>query len=300
MQLDRIDLNLFVVLDAIFSEGGITRASEKLHLTQPAVSHALNRLRRLFDDPLFVREGRGLVPTPLARGLIEPVRAALRGLEVTLGETREFDPASMRRRFTVGVRDVLEARLLPPLMRRIAREAPNVGIAAVRADRRELEAELARGSLDAAIDMLLPLSDAVRRQRVAADGLVVVARAGHPLAGPGLDLDTYLQLDHVLTSSRRSGQSLEDMELSRQGLQRRVRLRCQHYFSACRVVSQSDLVLTMPESYARIASQQWSLQLLPFPLPTPTLDAVLYWHAQADNDPANRWLRERLLETFAA
>jgi DNA-binding transcriptional LysR family regulator len=89
------------------------------------------------------------------------------------------------------------------------------------------------------------------------------------------------------------------MELSRHGLQRRVRLRCQHYFSACRVVSQSDLVLTMPESYARIASQQWNHQLLPFPLATPKLDAVLYWHAQAESDPANRWLRERLLETFA-
>lgn len=299
MQLDRIDLNLFVVLDAIFSEGGITRASEKLHLTQPAVSHALNRLRRLFDDPLFVREGRSLVPTPLARGLIEPVRAALRGLEVTLSESSRFDPASMRRRFTIGVRDVLEARLLPALMQRIAREAPNVEIAAVRADRRELESELARGTLDAAIDMLLPLSGAVRRQRVVEDALVVVAREGHPRAGPPLDLATYLRLDHVLTSSRRSGQSLEDQELSRQGLQRRVRLRCQHYFSACRVVSQTDLVLTMPESYARIASRQWNHQLLPFPLPTPTLDALLYWHVQADSDPANRWLRERLLETFA-
>jgi DNA-binding transcriptional LysR family regulator len=299
MQLDRIDLNLFVVLDAIFSEGGITRASEKLHLTQPAVSHALNRLRRLFDDPLFVREGRALVPTPLARGLIEPVRAALRALEVSLSESSRFDPASMRRRFTIGVRDVLEARLLPPLLRRIAAEAPNVDIAAVRADRRELEAELARGTLDAAVDMLLPLSDAVRRRRVVADALVVVARADHPRAVAPLTLETYLQLDHVLTSSRRSGQTLEDAELSRHGLQRRIRLRCQHYFSACRVVSQTDLVLTMPESYARIASRQWSHQLLPFPLPTPTLDAVLYWHEQMESDPANRWLRERLLETFA-
>lgn len=299
MQLDRIDLNLFVVLDAIFSEGGITRASEKLHLTQPAVSHALKRLRRLFDDPLFVREGRSLVPTPLARRLIEPVRAALRGLEVTLGDASRFDPASVQRRFTIGVRDVLEARLLPPLLRRIALEAPNVEIAAVRADRRELEAELARGTLDAAIDMLLPLSDAVRHRRVAEDALVVVARADHPQAGPQLDLPGYLQLEHVATSSRRAGQSLEDVELSRHGLQRRIRLRCQHYFSACRVVSQTDLVLTMPESYARIASRQWNHQVLPFPLPTPTLDAYLYWHAQLESDPASRWLRERLLQTFA-
>lgn len=298
MQLDRIDLNLFVVLDAIFTEGGITRASDKLHLTQPAVSHALNRLRRLFDDALFVREGRRLVPTPRARALIEPVRAALRGLEVTLSESQAFDAARSTRRFTLGVRDVLEARLLPPLLRALAVEAPGVDIAAVRADRRELEAELARGTLDAAIDIALPLSPAVRRQRLVADALCVVARAGHPHADAALDLDTYLRLDHVLTSSRRSGPAPEDAELSRHGLQRRVRLRCQHYFSACRVVSQTDLVLTMPESYARIASAQWACQLLPFPLPTPTLDAVLYWHAQLDADPANAWLRERLLRAL--
>jgi len=138
----------------------------------------------------------------------------------------------------------------------------------------------------------------VRRQRLVADALCVVARAGHPQADAALDLDTYLRLDHVLTSSRRSGPAPEDAELSRHGLQRRVRLRCQHYFSACRVVSQTDLVLTMPESYARIASAQWACQLLPFPLPTPTLDAVLYWHAQLDADPANAWLRERLLRAL--
>jgi DNA-binding transcriptional LysR family regulator len=98
VQLDRIDLNLFVVLDAIFSEGGITRASEKLHLTQPAVSHALNRLRRLFDDPLFVREGRSLAPTPLARGLIEPVRAAL----ARAGSDARRSPAASIRRACAG------------------------------------------------------------------------------------------------------------------------------------------------------------------------------------------------------
>ena len=219
---------------------------------------------------------------------------ALVGAVYVSGQLNEF--ADWVRK--LGVRDVLEARLLPPLLRALAVEAPGVDIAAVRADRRELEAELARGTLDAAIDIALPLSPAVRRQRLVADALCVVARAGHPQADAALDLDTYLRLDHVLTSSRRSGPAPEDAELSRHGLQRRVRLRCQHYFSACRVVSQTDLVLTMPESYARIASAQWACQLLPFPLPTPTLDAVLYWHAQLDADPANAWLRERLLRAL--
>lgn len=300
MHIDRIDLNLFVVLDAIYSERSITRASHKLHLTQPAVSHALGRLRDLFNDPLFVREGRTMVPTPLARNLMGPVRHSLRGLEITLNEIERFDPATTARRFTLGVRDVLESTLLPALMRRVETRAPAVELAAVRVDRREMEAELAAGTLDAAIDVWLPLSDNIRHQRIAADRYVVVARDGHPAVGPDLDLETYLAQDHVLASSRRTGPGLEDVELSRLGLQRRVRLRCQHYFAACRVVSQSDCILTMPEYYARVANADFDNQMVPLPLEMPPLDSFLYWHANVETEPANRWLREQLVAAMRA
>lgn len=298
MNLNRIDLNLFVVLDAIYTEGGITKASRKLHLTQPAISHALGRLRQLFGDPLFTREGRAMLPTPLARSLIEPVRRSLRGLELTLNEVAHFDPASSTRRFTLGVRDVLESTLLPILMRRITDTAPLLDIAAVRADRRDLESELAMGTIDAAIDMLLPLSGEIRRVRIALDPMVVIARIGHPAVDESLDLATFLKQEHVQVSSRRSGPSLEDVELSRMGLQRHVRLRCQHYFAACRVVSQTDLILTMPESYARIANRQFNNQILPIPLAMQPMDAYLYWHASVDQEPANRWLREQIIQSF--
>jgi DNA-binding transcriptional LysR family regulator len=299
MQISRIDLNLLVVLDAIYTENGITRAADKLHLTQPAISHSLGRLRDLFKDELFVREGRAMVPTPLARNLIEPVRRALRGLEVTLNELEHFDPATTQRRFVIAVRDVFESTLLPPLLKRVSQVAPSVDIAAVQLERREFESELAAGTLDAALDVLLPFSDQVRRRRISLDRLVVVARKGHPAVRRGLTLATYLRQDHVLVSSRRSGPGLEDVELSRQGLSRRIRLRCQHYFAACRVVAQTDLVLTMPENYARIANRQFGSQILPLPLDMPPLDAYLYWHASVDNEPANRWLREQVVASFA-
>ena len=298
MHIRRIDLNLFVVFDAIYTEGGITRASEKLNLTQPAISHALARLRERFGDPLFEREGRAMVPTPMARNLVGPVRRSLRELEILLGDIDRFDPASTERRFTLGVRDVLEATLLPPLMQAVAARAPRVEVAAVRPDRRQLEAELAAGTLDVAIDILLPLSDAIARQPLELDRLVVLARADHPQIKRTLDLETYLRLDHVLVSSRRSGLGIEDMELSRLGRNRRVRLRCQHYFAACRVVAQTDLLLTMPERYARIANQQFGNRILPLPLDIPGLDAYLYWHTNVENEPANRWLRDRILETI--
>jgi DNA-binding transcriptional LysR family regulator len=132
------------------------------------------------------------------------------------------------------------------------------------------------------------------------DQHVVVARRSHPAVRRGLTLATYLKQHHVLVSSRRSGPGLEDVELSRQGLSRRIRLRCQHYFAACRVVSQTDLVLTMPGSYARIANRQFGNRILPLPFAMPPLDAYLYWHANVDREPANRWLRERLAVAFEA
>ncbi|MGZ3405206.1 MAG: LysR family transcriptional regulator, partial [Polyangia bacterium] len=139
MLLNQVDLNLLVVLEAIYTEGGVTQAAKKLHLTQPAISHSLGRLRELFEDPLFVREGRRLVPTPLARNLIDPLRRSLRGLESTLNEVEHFDPSTTKRRFTLGLRDVLEAIVLPNLMEDVSRNAPHIDVGVVAVDRRNLE-----------------------------------------------------------------------------------------------------------------------------------------------------------------
>jgi len=294
MHISKVDLNLFIVFEAIYAEGSITRASLKMNLTQPAISHALNRLRQLFDDPLFERQGHVMVPTPLARSIIDPVRQSLRGFEVTLSGVERFDAASSERGFSLALRDVLEASVLPPLMARVARETPAVGLNTLQVGRRELESELAAGTLDAAIDILLPLPNDIRRTLLATDRTVVLVRRDHPLVNGKLDLDAYLKLEHIQTSSRRRGPGLEDFELSRLGLQRRIRLRCQHYFAACRVASQTDLALTMPERLARVVNQQFGNQILPFPLQMPSLDIYLYWHANVDNDPASLWLRGQI------
>ena len=295
MHISKVDLNLFVVFDAIYAEGGITRASQRLNLSQPAVSHALGRLRQMFDDPLFVRHGHVMTPTPLARQIVEPVRSALRGLEVTLTKVERFDPATAAKRFVIGVRDVQESVVLPQLLRNIAATAPGVDISAVRAERRELESELAAGTLDLAIDVALPLPEEIRRRHLAKEWLIVVARQGHPRLSGEPDLDAYLREQHIAVSSRRRGLTAEDFELTRHNMRRHVRLRCQHYFAACHVVCQTDLILTMPQRYARILNAQFGNQLLPFPLKVPAFDSYLYWHANADADPANLWLRELLL-----
>jgi len=298
IHLSRIDLNLFVVFDAIYTEGGITLAAKRLSLTQPAISHALGRLRELFDDPLFMRQGKGMIPTPMARMMIDPVRQSLQGFEATLTRVDRFDPATARKHFTVGMRDVRELTVLPNLLRTVTRAAPFVDIAVVRAERKQLETELATGTLDAAIDVRLALSDEVRRKLINAERLVVIARSGHPTVRRELDLETYLSQEHIPVSSRRRGFGVEDYELSRYGLKRRIRLRCQHYFAACRVVSETNLLLTMAERYARIVNRLFRNRVLQFPLAVPDYDAYLYWHVNAEADPANQWLRKQLLNAF--
>lgn len=298
MHLSSVDLNLFVVFDTIYAEGGITRAGKRLNLSQPAISHALGRLRQMFDDPLFVRRGHAMAPTPLARQMIEPIRQALLSLEVTLTRTNRFDPGTAAKRFTVGMRDGLESAILGELMQHIAKSAPRIDISVVRTERRDVERELSVGTLDVALDVLLPLPEEIRREHLAVEWLTVVARRRHPRVRARLDLDTYLAQEHIAVSSRRRGLSAEDFELGRHNLRRRIRLRCQNYFAACRVVSETDLILTMPRRYAHILNAHFGNRLLPFPLKVPAFDSYLYWHANADADPANMWLRQQLLDAL--
>jgi DNA-binding transcriptional LysR family regulator len=298
MHLASVDLNLFVVFDTIYAEGGITRASRRLNLSQPAISHALGRLRLMFDDPLFTRHGHAMTPTPLARRMIEPIRQSLQGLEVTLNKVDRFDPASATKRFVVGMRDALESSVLAPLMREVASQAPHVDVNVVRTERRDIERELSSGAIDVALDVMLPLPEEIRRQRLGVEWLTIVARQRHPAMRGRPTLDAYLAQQHIAVSSRRRGLSAEDFELGRQNLRRRVRLRCQNYFAACQVVTQTDLILTMPQGHARVLNAHFDNQLLPFPLKVPAFDSYLYWHANAEADPANAWLRQQIALTL--
>jgi DNA-binding transcriptional LysR family regulator len=299
VHLSQIDLNLFVVLDAIYREGNITRAGHQLNLTQPAISHGLRRLRELLRDPLFVRQGPNMVPTPFTRTIIGQVRQALQILEVNLHENQQFDPVHTRRTFSLGLRDSSEAIVLPALVGRLQEAAPGISLASVRVNRRDLEAELANGSIDLAMDIPLSLGEDIRQKWIFRDRLVVVARSGHPRISAPLDLDTYLSETHIMVSLRRSGPGLEDTELIRLGKRRRIGLRCQHFFEACRLVSQTELLLTMPERYAQLLNTHFGNRLYPFPARVPFLDVHLYWHESAENDAANRWLRKEIEKAFA-
>lgn len=247
INFSRFDLNLLVVLDAIASEGSITRASVRLNLTQPAVSHALTRLRVAIGDPLFVRRGNAMVPTATARSILEPVHQSLCKIEVSLNELDRFDPLTTLRTFRVGMRNAVECILLPQLVTQLRLAAPHARLVSTAHDRTRLQQDLASGVIDVAVDNPLPTMAHVGSRSLAATTLLVACREGHPLvtAGQALDLATYLSFDHILVSSRRSGPASEDLALAALHRERRVVVRCTNPWSALQTVARSDLVATL-------------------------------------------------------
>lgn len=293
MASQRLDLNLLHVFATIYREASLTRAARLLHLTQPAVSHSLSRLRDHFGDPLFIRQGNKMMPTPVARRLADTVTPGLNQIQSAVNQFQQFEPGAHPRTFNLALRDVLEATFLPPFLEKLS-HYPAIGLVSHRVARRDMEAQLAAGKLDLAVDVMLPVSAQTAHEKISSDQLVVVARKNHPLAEEGMSLDGYLQHRHILVSSRSEGPGLEDFELSRRGLARRIALRCQHYFAACRVAEQSDLLVTMPETYARLLSQYLAVKLLPTPTEMPAIEVHLYWHAAHNRDPALTWFREQI------
>ncbi|MGK9063619.1 LysR family transcriptional regulator [Stutzerimonas chloritidismutans] len=292
MNLNKVDLNLFIVFDAIYTEANLTRAGQIVGITQPAVSNALARLRETFNDPLFVRTAQGMVPTPMAQNIIGPVRNALQLLRVSVQESRTFNPAQANKTFRISMTDLTEAVMLPPLFQRLRRLAPHVKIESMLAKRRETTKELAAGRLDFAMDAPLNTDPQVRHVKLLEDRYICAMRRGHPLAKDKISLDEYLALSHIHISSRRSGLGMVDLALGKMGQQRKIALRSQHYLMATQVIQQTDMVVTVPERFAR----RHDLHQVPLPVDIPPLETHIYWHESTDQDPANRWMREQMIE----
>lgn len=292
MRLDKIDLNLFRVLDAVYGERNLTRAADTLHLTQPAISNALARLRSALDDPLFVRTPQGMVPTPVLDGVMPTIHEALQLLGKSVDALRHFDPAQSRRTYRLSVNDLGEALLLPHLLRLIEEEAPLSNISSFNVARNDASTELATGQLDLVIDVPLTKSAHLKQVPLVSQPYVCVMRHDHPLAKGELTMEKYLGATHVHVSSRRRGRGQVDIALDKLQLSRRIVLRVVHYLIAARVVATGDQLWTVPKALAR----HLELHIAPLPFSADDLDWHLYWHRSADSDPSNLWLRERLLQ----
>src|SRR5262245_26518300 len=228
MNIQEVDLNLLRVFDAVLRDGSVTGAATRLGLTQPAVSNSLARLRRMLDDALFVRTQTGMLPTPYAQGLAEPVRQALALVENALALHAGFDPATSRRVFRLHMSDIGEMVFLPRLLERVQRAAPGVRIEATALPLGEINGALAAGALDLAVGAL-PGLEGVRSRLLLQDPYVCMMRAGHPLAGRRLTPRQFAEVSIVLVSSAGGGHRVVEEAFERHGLTERIALRVPHY-----------------------------------------------------------------------
>lgn len=287
--IDRLDLNLFRVFDVVYRERNLRQAAAALALTQSAVSHALARMRRQLDDPLFTRHGRGIVPTARATQLAPAVRDALSGLARALVDRRDFEPGRDLGRLTVAMPGELEAIVVPRLLARLRAAAPQATLVVAQLERTRLRAELTAGRLDLALDVAHATDADVMHEAVLSDELCVVASRRRRR----LDRAAYLAAGHVVVSSRRSGPTLEDVHVAA-SVPRRVVLRCQRYETACRIVADSDLLLTLPRAQAALRQGPLALRVFAPPVPIPRVQLHLYWAREGGDSPASRWLRDQL------
>jgi DNA-binding transcriptional LysR family regulator len=294
-KLDRLDLNLFRVFDTVYRERNLTRAAEILCLSQSAVSHAVGRLRVSLGDPLFVRAGQGVIATPLADRLWPDIKDALALFRQAVQRQQSFEPSRDLRQITLAMNDKLEPSILPIIARQLHATAPNLQLASIRLDRTNLRADLVAGRIDFAIDVAQPTSPDICHSLLRQDEFAVVCREHRQLSA-----DDYLAARHVTVSSRRTGLSLEEIGLARLGIERDVVVRCQYYEAACRLVADSDLLLTMPLHQATTINAPLGNAVLPMPLPLSGIELHLYWHQQREMDPANQWLRTELIGLFNA
>ncbi|WP_323122083.1 LysR family transcriptional regulator [Burkholderia alba] len=291
----RLDLNLFRVLDAVYAHGGISAAARALHLTQPAVTHALNRLRAHFDDPLFVRQGNRVLPTERTRAVIADVQLHLKGLQDASRAQARFSPDTLDLSMVVGIRDVLESIALPQLVATLAREAPHLRLVSRRVPVAEVERELASGNLDLVLERRLQTGPRIASDYVLDDSLVVAMRRDHPLAGEPLRRGEYFAARHVTVSPLGEANSL-DVLLGSDGRIRHIQLVCQHYFAACQIAASGDLLLTLPRSYAVRMAGMLPIAIRPLPLRLKPFPILAYWHESREPDRAHQWFRQRVIE----
>jgi len=290
MRLNKLDLNLFVIFDAIYRERNVTRAASQLSLTQPAVSNALSRLRQSFDDPLFVRTPNGMAPTPVADGAIGDIRKALELMRNTVDVQSRFEPSKSQTVFHLGMNDLAEALLLPSLHESIRFDSQNVSITSYYVAREKAAEELKAGKIDLLLDAPVNNARGLKVQPLRELPYAVAMRSDHPLAKKNISLNDYLAAEHLHVSSRRKGRGQVDVALNRVGKQRQIAVRIQNYLVAAKVAQETDLLWTTP----KVLAASLNLHSVSLPFEVDPLVWNLYWSRSTEEDPANRWLRAKL------
>lgn len=303
MNFKTFDLNLLRVLDAMLAENNVTRAGERVGLSQPAVSSAINRMRHLLDDPLFVRGGNTMMPTPFAQSLELPVREALDALEYALGGGKPFDPARAERTFRVFGSDYFSEMLIPKLVKRIGDTAPGIRLQLIDTSQRSVLSQLSDDTIDFALAPNFETPEWVARDTVFHSSFLSVAAKDnkriqrHKIApGQTIPLDLFCDIPQVVFSVSGGFAGLEDQALTKIGRQRRVIVSLADFYGVARTVAQSQMIAVLPSRFAMALSDQLGLTVHPLPFDMPLERLYLYWHRRHAANAQHIWMRELMAE----
>ena len=295
MDIRSVDLYLLKAFDALTNERAVTRAAGRIGLSQPAMSHALARLRSLFADDLFVRTPAGLEPTARAREIAPLVAAAIEHVEAALNLGVGFDPAKSTGIFTAGMAEYAEVALVGRLAEAFARQAPRATLRLTPLTGIDAAEQLDRGAIDVAVAHLVTTPTHIESRLLLRDPFVVIARRGHPITGQDLSIEAYATLNHVLVSPRGATSGALDRILVDFGLRRRIALLVATYLALPVALAASDLVATVPSRIARQIAATAEIEIMPLPIDF-SMTVSMAWHRRAASEPAQAWFRALLIE----
>ena len=291
--LRNIDLNLLVTLEALLTEQNVTRAAERLHLSQPSVSVQLRKLRQIFSDPLLSPAPGGMLPTTRAQALLPPLRAALAEMRRVLEPRHSFDPATVQLTWQVAAADYAEYAILMPMLGHLRKAAPGIRIAVREAAHSRMIKQLESGAIDLGLLAIESAPERLHHRILFKEHYVLVARRRHPALGGKLTIDTLCQLEYVVVSTDGGGfRGVTDTVLEGKGRTRRVILSVPHFLFVPEVVSRTDLVAMLPSRLVKDRSNH--IQVVVPPLPIPSYEMAMIWHERSHLDPAHMWLREQV------
>ncbi len=287
----RIDLNLLVIFDAIYRLRNLTAAGRTLGFSQPAMSHALGRLRTAFKDPLFVRLPRGLQPTQLANDLAPALMEGLGAIRAGL-ERRTFDPATSTRIFNIGMGEISEGFQLSRLLRELRESAPHVRLHTMQVPGPRLSDALGEGEVDMATGDY-ELGAACRSIVLYEREYACVLRADHPVIGAQLTLKQFKAAGHILVSPQTTHRHAQNIEraLTSAKVNARIAVQISHFHGVMALITNSDLIATVPNRFAQSMQQNANIKVFAPPIPLPKNKTTLYWHERFHRDPGNEWLR---------
>ncbi len=298
MDIRAVDLNLLKAFDALMNERAVTRAAGRIGLSQPAMSHALSRLRSLFADDLFVRTATNMEPTARAREIAPLVATAIEHIEAALSLGAGFDPARSAAIFTAGMAEYAEIALVGQLARAFGREAPGATLRLLPASGHQTIEQLDHGAIDVAVAHLPHVPAHIESMVLLRDPFVVVARKDHPATAQPLSLEAYAAQDHVLVSPRGATSGALDGILVDFGLKRRLALLVATYLAVPAALAASDLVATVPRRTARQIAATAEIAIMPLPIDF-AMTVSMAWHRRAASDPAQAWFRAMLTDAAA-